>query len=171
MELLIPLFKLIFSTLLRFWPVEEFSWASEWASWVWWKLGTSVWQGQLHLRRRKEDTRPNMTLYSSRLKTVPAKSDALHSLYFATPLIFHKTEVRCTYRQCFMRRVHPVTIGLNSCSSYGDRSSTPVSKTTNPPAIRTCSALSHAPLHTDRATEPDPWEMKWNYTTLSLCSH
>jgi hypothetical protein len=48
-------------------------------------LGTSEWQGQLHLRKQWEDTRPNTTLslyYDSllayRLKISPAKNDALN---------------------------------------------------------------------------------------------
>jgi hypothetical protein len=58
-----------YSTLNRLWPVDDCS-AGWRAYWVWWNgegwvfflLGTSVWQGQLYLRKVRKDTRPNMLL-------------------------------------------------------------------------------------------------------------
>jgi len=51
-----------------FWPVEDLTVAGERAYWVSWSgegwvfylLGTPVWQGQLYARRRREATRTNM---------------------------------------------------------------------------------------------------------------
>jgi len=58
-----------YSTLIRFWPVDDCS-AGWRAYWMWWSgegwvfmfLGISVWQGQLYLRKLRKDTRPSMSL-------------------------------------------------------------------------------------------------------------
>ena len=59
-----------YNTWLRFWPVKELAVLSDGPTRVVkWRgvgvhlLGTTVWQGQLYLLRRREYTRPNMTLY------------------------------------------------------------------------------------------------------------